>query len=116
MILTQLGGYLEVILEGWLALIFAIVLYRMARGQIILTGLLRIEAKAPFGFDRLQLVGVTLLFAIGYAIFALNIDQLETLPEIPTPLLLVLIGSNGTYLAVKYTKCSAYFGAGGRGR
>ena len=114
--LAQLSGYLEVILEGWLALVFVIVLYRMARGQIILAGLLRLEKKAPFGIERLQLVGVTLLFAIGYAIFALDAEQLRTLPDIPTPLLLILIGSNTAYLAVKYTKCSALIGAVGRGR
>lgn len=116
--LAQLSGYLEAILEGWLLLVFAIVLYRMARGQIILAGLLSKEKNGPLGIDRLQLVAVTLLFAIGYALFALNYDQLETLPNIPTPLLLILIGSNGSYLAVKYnrySKYSALIGSGGRG-
>jgi len=116
MILAQLSDYLEMILEGWLFLVFAIVLYRMARGQIIVAGLLRAEKNAPFGLERLQLVGVTLLFAIGYAIFALDAEQLRTLPDIPTPLLLVLIGSNTAYLAVKYAQRSALIGAGGRGR
>jgi hypothetical protein len=96
--------YAEWAMQAWLALIFGFILVQMATGRIILVGLLRLEPKAPFGMERLQLVAVTLLFAVGYAIFALNPDQLTSLPDIPTPLLLVLIGSNGTYLAVKYTK------------
>lgn len=108
--LASLGAYLAWGLEIWLAVIGAILVYRMATGQIVLAGLLRTEPKAPFGFERIQLVFVTLAFAIGYAAFALNFDQLETLPEIPTPLLLVLIGSNGAFLAVKYSKCSALIG------
>ena len=100
-------------LAGWMALILAIIVLRIVAGRIILTGLLRTEKDWPFGMDRVQLVFVTLFFAGGYALFALNADQLKTLPNIPTPLLLILIASNGTYLAVKYR---ALLGGGGRGR
>jgi hypothetical protein len=107
----NLAQYAEWALEGWLALIVGIVLVQMATGRIILTGLVSVTKEAPYGLDRLQLVFVTLLFAVGYALFALNPDQLVSLPNIPTPLLLVLIGSNGAYLAVKYSATM-----GGRGR
>lgn len=98
---------------GWLLLLFGFVVARMLSGHIIMTGLLSIEKRAPFGFDRLQLVFVTVLFAAGYLIAALARDPELGLPRIPTPLLLVLIGSNGTYLAVKY---NALINLTGRGK
>ena len=54
-----------------------------------------------------------MLFAAGYLIAALARDPDLGLPRIPTPLLLVLIGSNGTYLAVKY---NALMNVTGRGK
>ena len=111
--LARIAIVVQWVLAGWMALILAVILVRMLSGRIILSGLLRTEKNWPFGMDRLQLVFVTLLFAGGYALFALDIDQLKTMPDVPTPLLLILIGSNGTYLAVKYY---ALLGGGGRGR
>lgn len=104
--------YLQLLLGGWLFFLIGLVVLRILSGRILLTGLLRMEKHAPFGFDRLQLVFVTLLFAAGYIIASIAQDPAEGLPRIPTPLLLILIGSNGTYLAVKY---STLLGVG-RGR
>ena len=89
------------LLGGWLFALIGLVLFRMLTGDILLTGLLKLESRAPFGFDRLQLMAVTLFFAGGYVVASLYRGPGESLPDIPTPLLLVLIGSNGTYLAVK---------------
>ncbi|HYE27334.1 MAG TPA: hypothetical protein VEA61_03755 [Allosphingosinicella sp.] len=100
------------LLAGWLFLIISLVLLRMLSGGILLTGLLRLEPRAPFGFDRLQLVAVTLFFAAGYVVASLYRGPGDKLPDIPMPLLLVLIGSNGTYLAVKF---AALKGGAGRG-
>ena len=111
--LALVATFVQWALAAWMALVLAIIVYRIAAGRIILAGLLSLRKDWPFGMDRLQLVFVTLFFAGGYALFALNVDQLKTLPDVPTPLLLVLIGSNGTYLAVKY---NALLGGGRRGR
>lgn len=109
----DLALYSKWLFGGWLFLVMGVILIRMASGHIILTGLISTEKRAPFGFDRLQLVAVTLLFAAGYSIISLTKAPGENMTEIPTPLLLVLIGSNGTYLAVKY---NALMGARGKGR
>lgn len=100
------------LLAGWLLVVMGLVLLRMLSGGIIMTGLLKLEPRAPFGFDRLQLVAVTLFFAGGYVVASLYRGPGDTLPDIPMPLLLVLIGSNGTYLAVKF---AALKGGAGRG-
>lgn len=109
----MLAIVLQWIFGLWLALVLGIVAWRMLTGQVILTGLLRVEAKAPFGFDRIQLVFVTLFFAGGYLIMALATSHGGALPDIKTPILLVLTGSNGTYIAVKYAKCIGLKGRGG---
>lgn len=90
------------LLGGWLFLVMGVILFRMLSGSIILTGLLQLDRQAPFGLDRLQLVAVTLFFAAGYTIAGLTRGPGDALPGIPTPVLLVLIGSNGTYLATKF--------------
>lgn len=111
--LAALGRPFEWVLGLWLALIVLTILIRMLTGHIILTGLFRREKHAPFGLDRIQLVFVTLFFAGGYLVVSLGQVPGEGLPTIPTPLLLILIGSNGTYLAVKY---AALLGGPGRGK
>ena len=113
MSLATLGGLFQWILGLWLALVGVIIFYRMASGKIRLTGLMRITARAPFGFDRIQLLFVTLLVAAGYAVLALASGPDKAMPNISTPLLLVLIGSNGTYLAAKF---AARRGGAGRGK
>lgn len=111
MSLAWVGTFVQWSIGAWLALIFLLILARMATGSITLIGLLRMDRKSPFGLERLQLVFVTLAFAAGYALAALTQDSGKALPGIPTPLLLVLVGSQGTYLAVK---ASALFGGGAR--
>jgi hypothetical protein len=96
----DLTHVLKWLLGGWLLLVMGLILFNMITGRIILIGILRLEKTAPFGFDRLQLLAVTLFFAAGYAVAAL-VKGGDSLPSISTPLLLILIGSHGTYLAVK---------------
>lgn len=100
------------LLAAWLFLVMGLIVFRMLSGQILMTGLLKLEPRAPFGFDRLQLVAVTLFFAGGYVVASLYRGPGDSLPDIPTPLLLILIGSNGTYLAVKATTIGRIIGRG----
>jgi len=106
---TKPTDYLEMILMIWLAVVMGYIVIRMLSGSILLTGLFRGEKTAPYGLDRLQLVFVTLFFAAGYVVASLARAPGEALPNIPAPLMLILIGSNGAYLAVK---SAAIFGAG----
>ena len=96
-------NFVEWALQGWLALIFGIVLVQIATRGSSFPVCCAWSRKPRSGWSGSSL-GITLLFAAGYAMFALNPDQLTSLPNIPTPLLLVLIGSNGAYFAVKYAK------------
>ena len=99
--MEELAEISKWLLGGWLFLLFGLTLIRMLSGGIIVAGMLRTRKHAPFGFGRLQLLAVTLLFAAGYTIAALNKGPGDAMPEVPAPLLLILIGSNGTYLATK---------------
>lgn len=112
MAITTLAYIMTVLMGGWLFLVMGLILFRMLSGGIIMTGLLKLEPRAPFGLDRLQLLAVTLLFAAGYIVAALYRGPGDSLPDIPTPLLLVLIGSHGTYLAVKATTIGRIIGRG----
>jgi hypothetical protein len=112
MAITTLAQIMTWLLAVWLFLVMGFILLRMLSGHIILSGLLRLEPRAPFGFDRLQLVAVTLFFAGGYVVASLYRGPGDSLPDIPTPLLLILIGSNGTYLAVKATTIGRIIGRG----
>jgi hypothetical protein len=99
--MADVARIIEWLLGLWLFGLMALIVWRMLSGSILLTGLLRLEPKAPFGFDRLQLLAVTLLFAGGYAVAALAQDPGEGLPDISMPIMLVLMGSHGTYLAAR---------------
>jgi hypothetical protein len=112
MALGELAEIMKWLLGGWLLFVILLVLFRMFSGEIAVLGLLRPEKHAPFGIDRLQLLAVTLAFAIGYMIASLYKGPGDALPRIPTPLLLVLIGSNGTYLAVKFAALKSRIGRG----
>jgi hypothetical protein len=99
------------LIGGWLFAVMGLVVLRILSGSIQTSGLLKLERAAPFGFDRLQLLAVTLFFGGGYVVASLYRGPGDSLPNIPTPLLLVLIGSNGAYLGVKY----AALGRGAKG-
>jgi hypothetical protein len=110
--MTLFAAIMTRILAGWLFILMGIILFRMLTGGIILTGLLRLEPRAPFGLDRLQLLAVTLFFAGGYIVASLYRGPGDKLPDIPTPLLLILIGSHGTYLSTRYFALSRRLGRG----
>lgn len=100
-----MGGLAELmtwVLGAWLFAVIGLILLGLLSGRILTIGLLKLDSEAPFGFDRLQLLAVTLFFGGGYVVASLYRGPGDALPDIPMPLLLVLIGSNGTYLAVKY--------------
>lgn len=112
MAITTVADIMMWLLAAWLFLVMGFILFHMLSGHIIVSGLLKPEPDAPFGLDRLQLLAVTLLFAAGYVVAALYRGPGDELPDIPAPLLLILIGSNGTYLAVKAATTGRFIGRG----
>ncbi|HEX8238395.1 MAG TPA: hypothetical protein VF574_01510 [Allosphingosinicella sp.] len=112
MAITAIADIMAGLLAGWLFVVMALILFRMLSGSIVLTGLLKLDSRAPFGLDRLQLMAVTLFFAAGYVVASLYRGPGDELPDIPTPLMLILIGSNGTYLAVKTATFGRLIGRG----
>jgi hypothetical protein len=95
----------------WAMLIFffsaaGAIVIQMLNGRIILTGLLGREKGGGFRFHRLQLLVVTLIFAGGYLARALAAGPGEPLPDVPTALLLALLGSQGAYLGGKAQQLS----------
>jgi hypothetical protein len=110
--LGQLATLAQWLIGGWLFAVISLVLFKMLSGGIFVGGLLRLEPRAPFGLDRLQLVAVSLFFAAGYIVASLYRGPGQDMPNVPAPLLLILIGSNGTYLAVKYTALMRASGGG----
>jgi hypothetical protein len=108
---SPIGAIVMWTLAASLVLIAGTILFGMLTGRIQLDGLLRTEKDAPVGFERLQLLAVTLLFAVGYVVTSLSRGPDDSLPDIQTPLLLILIGSHGAYIAVKTATLR-----GGKGR
>lgn len=47
---------------------------------------------------RVQMIGFSILFAIGYVIDVLTSKPAHSLPDISTPLLAALLGSHAAYL------------------
>lgn len=74
----------------------------MASGEIILAGILQSRRSGRLKLHRLQMLVVTLVFAIGYLIVGLSHAGGSTLPNIPKLMLLALLGSQGAYLTGKY--------------
>jgi hypothetical protein len=100
--LEQFGTFLGWALRAWLALLAALLAWRMLTGGILVSGLLSRKRSGPAGLDRMQLLFITLFFAAAYAVTALAGDYRKALPDVPMPLLLILVGSHTAYLTAKY--------------
>lgn len=88
-------------LLGWFLILGLLILFRIFSGEIATSGLVRHAGEDSFGFHRLQLVAVTLLFAAGYVVAALRQPPGMGMPDISTPLLAALLGSHAAYLGGK---------------
>lgn len=91
--------------EVMLAILFlaflAAVLIGMWRNSIETQGLLSNELHGQLSMHRMQLLTVTFAFAVSYCLAALALGPGHPMPDVPTPLLGILIGSHATYLAGK---------------
>lgn len=98
MALSSVSFVVESAIIAWLLCVIVGVLLQMANGRIVTAGLLGHSKTSGFTFHRLQLFVITLIFASGYAIEALRQQAGAGMPDIPATLLLVIFGSQFTYL------------------
>jgi len=101
MIWDVLAMMIRTALLGWFLILGLLILFRIFSGEIATSGLVRHAGEDGFGFHRLQLVAVTLLFAAGYVVAALRQPPGMGMPDISTPLLAALLGSHAAYLGGK---------------
>jgi hypothetical protein len=88
----------------WLGLLALAVGYRMLRGDIRVSGLLRTGPENTINPDRLQNLFVFLFIVGAYLVEFTNSPSSAELPEIPDGLLILLAGSNSLYLAGKISR------------
>jgi hypothetical protein len=100
---TLLGRVLEIALLGWFFALAVAVVWLASTGRTTLRGLLadrQGEARA-FHLHRVQLIGSSLIFGVGYALSALHGPVSQSIPDVPTVLLGGLLGSHGAFLGGK---------------
>lgn len=98
----QLSALVEYAVAGWFFIIAGFVLVQMLSGKIVMTGMLGHDKYTGFAFHRLQLLVVTVFFAGGYLVQSLTKGGGDALPNVPTALLLAMVGSHGVYLGGKF--------------
>jgi hypothetical protein len=101
MLWTLVSAVIRMTILGWLGLFALTIMYQIMAGRIYLGNVISHDREQSFGFHRLQLIGVTLLFAAGYIVTALGQPADQGMPDISTPLLAALLGSHVAYLGGK---------------
>lgn len=102
MLWANIASAIQVALLGWFVLVLGLLLWNAASGRMLLSGMLHKGGGTSLELHRLQLLGITLCFAIFYVALALGRDPALGLPNISTPLLIALTGSQAVYLGGKY--------------
>ena len=101
--------WLQWALIVWLAVLFAMVLLALFRGDIRTHGILQSDQNGDFDPERLALLLATVGTAIYYGVGAIGLslddmtrpDGLVYMPDIPKELLYLLFGAQSTYLTGK---------------
>lgn len=92
----------------WLALLFAIVIGRILKGDLNTAGLLRHGRSDPnVAPERVLLTAGFPAVILSYVFLGLHVDVHTlhpALPDVPDSLLMLLTGSNGLYLAGKIAR------------
>jgi hypothetical protein len=84
----------------FLAFLGAVVI-GLLRNDIEARGILQSSLQGRLSLYRLQFFTVTLGFSAVYCLSALALGPGHAMPDVPTPLLGILIGSQATFLAGK---------------
>jgi len=82
-------------------MIFIHVIWRIFSGYIDISGIFSRYSGGPAEISRIQLISLTIYFAVGYVIASLNRNIGAGMPDISEVVLGVLIGSHVTYLGAK---------------
>jgi hypothetical protein len=91
----------------WFALLFALIMVRVLRGDIQVAGMLAHgTASGPVQPERALAMAVFPVILIYYVLESLHADMSvrASLPDIPQSLLVALTGSNSLYLAGKIAR------------
>jgi hypothetical protein len=102
MLVANVAPLIEYTLLAWFAGVGLLIGWRLLSGSIVLTGLINQEPEGSFGFNRAQMLAVTLLFAAGYVVAALGETPGHDMPDISPVLIAALFGSHAAYLGGKY--------------
>lgn len=98
-------------LVAWLGALAAIVLYRILRGEIKCSGLLAANTGETVSVERVQLLIASIIAIGGYSLETLSkaenaAGSLNSLPDVPIELIVLLGGSQTLYLAAKFARAS----------
>jgi len=105
---TDVGQLIRYAVLPWLFLLFAVIILKMLRGEINMSGLLSDKPGGAISPERVSSLAGS-IFAIGaYAFSVLAIGAPEdpttgkpTMPDVPASLLVLLASVNGVYLSGK---------------
>lgn len=101
--MSQLAEALGYCLLAWLAVLAAILAFRMLTGEIPLEGILTTKGE-DIDPERLQSILVTCFVLMFFIIEVPGALARRSLPDIPQALLVLLGGSNGLYLGGKIAR------------
>src|ERR1700759_2231301 len=99
---TQLSSITQYALLGWVFGLLALIVAQVAAGKILISGLLGEHSNSSIEVHRIQLLIVTVMLAGAYFGSALAQKPGGPLPDIPTAVLVGLVGSHGLYLRGKH--------------
>jgi hypothetical protein len=98
MIFAGIGTVIQYAISIWFCCILITIFWKMLSGEINTSGLLLSSRTGRLKLHRLQLLVVTLAFAFFYLLSAWQHRGATSLPDIPKVVLLLLLGSQGTFL------------------
>lgn len=93
-----LAEAIRIALLAWLGAVLLLVLHRIVADRLIHTSLVIDRTTGNVSLHRLQMIGISVVFAGAYLVDALSGDPAKGLPDISTPLLAALLGSHAAYL------------------
>ncbi|WP_428523864.1 hypothetical protein [Roseibium sp.] len=108
--LSEYGVLLRFLIMPWLFLLFLIVIFRVGRSGVRFRDLVSSTQDGPAHPDRIATLTATVFVAISYIVIVMNEQAIVLgsgdnsrylMPDIPAEMLLILGGTQGTYVGKK---------------